>query len=172
MACFLFRYPQCALVYPVYVNVKNKNKLKVARAVNIKLVFKKWFFFYNFVIVIEYRKTPYKNLDKALLFSRNQVFCLKDWKLWRAPTTIDFINFCWNFAHVSLRLLTNSYKRVFGISLFRLDLELLAKIKRPCFYKLTETRFINNSRSKQTKKIPNTLLPTACSYRVTYGQFG
>ena len=25
---------------------------------------------------------------------------LKHWKLWRAPTTIGFNNFCWNFAHV------------------------------------------------------------------------
>ena len=43
---------------------------------------------------------PYKNLDKALLFLRNQVFCLKIWKLWRAPTTLQFNIFCWHFAHV------------------------------------------------------------------------
>ena len=41
------------------------------------------------------------NLDKALLLSRNQVFCLKNWQLWRAPTTIEFNVFCWNFVHVS-----------------------------------------------------------------------
>ena len=41
-----------------------------------------------------------KNSDKALLFSRNQVFCLKIWKLWWAPTTLQFNIFCWNFALV------------------------------------------------------------------------
>ena len=37
-----------------------------------------------------------------LLFSRNQVFCLKIWKIWRAPTTLQFNIFRWNFAYVSL----------------------------------------------------------------------
>ena len=42
-----------------------------------------------------------------------------------------------------------------AIFLFCLDLELFAKInKRPGFYTLTETRFINNSRFKQNKKNP------------------
>ena len=27
--------------------------------------------------------------------------CLKNWKLWRPPTTTEFHNFIWNFAHVS-----------------------------------------------------------------------
>ena len=57
-------------------------------------------FLYDLVILIKYCKIPYKSVDKALLFSRNEVFCLKNWKLWRAPTTLDFNNFCWNFAHV------------------------------------------------------------------------
>ena len=35
-------------------------------------------------------QNPIQNLDKALLFSRNQVFCLKIWKVWRAPTTPQF----------------------------------------------------------------------------------
>ena len=35
------------------------------------------------------------------MFSRNQVFCLKFWKLWRAPTTLQFNISCCNFAHVS-----------------------------------------------------------------------
>ena len=42
----------------------------------------------------------YKNLDKAQLFLRNQVFCLKIWKLWPAPTILQFKIFFWNFAHV------------------------------------------------------------------------
>ena len=61
-------------------------------------------------------QNPIKNLDKALLFWRNQVFCLKNW---RAQTAIEFI--CKNK-------------------------------KRPGFNTVKETRFINNSRSKQNKK--------------------
>ena len=53
------------------------------------------------VTLIKQCKIPYKNLDKTLLFSRNQVFCLKNWKLWRAPTTLEYDNFCWYFPHVS-----------------------------------------------------------------------
>ena len=62
--------------------------------------FMNWFY-YNLIILIRYCKILYKNLDKAPWFSRNQVFCLKIWKLWRAPTTLQFNIFCWNIAHVS-----------------------------------------------------------------------
>ena len=42
-----------------------------------------------------------------------------------------------------------------GFCLFCLELELFAKIKKiPGFYRLTETMFIKNSRSKQNKKNP------------------
>ena len=34
-------------------------------------------FYYNFIILTKEFKIPYKNLDKSLLFSRNQVFCQK-----------------------------------------------------------------------------------------------
>ena len=69
-----------------------------------------------------------QNLDKALLFSRNQVFCLKIWKLWQVPTTIEFNNFCWNFAHVSyLPMSTKGYSGFFS---FCVDLEWFAKIKK------------------------------------------
>ena len=50
-------------------------------------------------LIIKWWKIPNKNLDKVLLFLRNLISCLK--KLWRAPTNIEFNNFCWNFAHVS-----------------------------------------------------------------------
>ena len=43
--------------------------------------FMDWFC-YDLIILIKYCKIPYKNLNKTLLFSRNQVFCLKIWKLW------------------------------------------------------------------------------------------
>ena len=74
------------------------------------------------------------------MFSWNQVFCLKNWKLWRAPTTIEFNKLSWNFAHVSY--LPMSRKRCSGFVLFCICLDLFAKIReKPCFYILTETRF-------------------------------
>ena len=55
-------------------------------------------------------------------------------------------------------LLTNVYKRVCKISyiLFR-SWVIFKNKKRPGFYTLTFHIFINNSRSKQNKKIRNTL---------------
>ena len=73
-------------------------------------------FFYNLVTLIKLYKIRYLNFAKALLFLRNQVICLKNWKLCQAPTIIKFIIFCWNFAHVFL--LNNVYKRVFRIFFF------------------------------------------------------
>ena len=50
-----------------------------------------------------------------------------------------------------------STKWCVGFFLFCLELALFAKIKKkPGFYTLTETRFINNSRSKQNKKKSHT----------------
>ena len=93
-------------------------------------------------LIQKFRQSP--------LLSRNQVFYLKNWKLWRAPTTIDVNNFCWNFAHVPY--LQMSTKGCVGF-LFCLECALFAKIKKiPGVYTLTETSFINNSRSKQNKK--------------------
>ena len=70
---------------------------KVACVVKIKLFFSDWLY-YNLTILIKECKVSYKNLDEALLFSKNHVFCLK---IWWAPTTLQFNIFCWNFAHVS-----------------------------------------------------------------------
>ena len=74
--------------------------LKVARVVKWKLFFMEQCFD-NLVAIIKLYKIRYLNLDKALLFPRNQAICLKNWKLWRAPTATKFNIFCWNFAHVS-----------------------------------------------------------------------
>ena len=52
---------------------------------------------------------------------------MKNWKLLRAPTTIEFNIFCWNFAQVSY--LPMSTKQCSRFVLFFLDLELFAKIK-------------------------------------------
>ena len=65
--------------------------LKVALVVNLKLAFTEWFF-YNSIILIKLWKIRYLNLDKALSFSRKVIY-LKNWKLWRAPTS-KFNIFC------------------------------------------------------------------------------
>ena len=109
---------------------------------NIKLEFMDWFF-YNLVILVKQSKISCNNLDKALLLSRNHLFCLKNWQVWWAPTTTDFNNFSWNFAHVSyLPMPTKGCSGLF--ILFRTWV----------ICTVTETRFINNSRSKQNKKNP------------------
>ena len=78
-----------------------------------------WFLYY-LIILIKKCKIPYKILHKALLFSRSQVDCLKNRKIWRAPLTIEFDIF---FAEICTHfVLTNVYKSVFGNFLFRLDL--------------------------------------------------
>ena len=96
-------------------NVRKSNEnvwIKVARVVKLKLAFTEWLF-YNLVILIKLYQIRYQNLDNALLFPRNQAICLKNWKLWRAPTTIKFKIFWWNFAQRFL--LSNVYKRLFEI---------------------------------------------------------
>ena len=122
-----------------------KKWMKMALVINLKLVFIDWFF-YNLIILIKLCKIWYLHLDKALLFPRNQVIYLKNWKLWRAPTTIKFTTFCGNFAHVSY--LTMPTKRCSGFFLFCLGLELLIKMRRNQVFFI----FANNSRPKQNKK--------------------
>ena len=95
---------------------------------------------------------PYKNLDKALMFLRNQVFCLNIWNLWRDPTILQFNIFCWNFAHVFY--LPLSTKECVGFFKFYLDLELFAKIKKDLVSSHSFFTLTNNSRSKQNKKYP------------------
>ena len=84
------------------------------------------------------------------VFSRNQVFCLKNWKFWQAPTTIDFNKFCWNFTHVPYLPMSTKGCVVF-FTLLRTWVICQNK-KQSGFYTVTETTFINNSRSKQNKK--------------------
>ena len=79
-------------------------------------------------------------MQLTLLFSRNQVLCLKNWKLWRAPyktLIFFFLKFCTHF------LLAKVYKRMFGIFFIFLRLELFAKTKKDL-----------DSRSKQNEKNP------------------
>ena len=64
-------------------------------------------------------QNPIQNLDRALLFLRNQVFCLKNWKLSQAPTTRDFNIFCWNFAHIPYLPMSTKESVGFFLILFR-----------------------------------------------------
>ena len=113
----------------------------------------------NWLCCTDTCKIRYKHLDKALLLLRNQVFSLKNCKLWRAPTTLQFNIFCSNFTHVSY--LPVSTKACAGFFLFCLDLELFAKIKKDLvstnsiLILLLVTQDLN-----KIKKIPNTLLWT------------
>ena len=109
-------------------------------------------FYYDFIILIKKCEIPHRNLGKAILFSRNQVFLSEKLKTLTSSNyhrvQYFLLKLCTRF------LLTNFYKRVFGIFLYCLDLELFAKIKKTCFYTLIFYIFINNSRSKQNKKNP------------------
>ena len=98
---------------------------KVACMVKVKL-FLDWFY-YNLIIC----KIAYKNLDKAQLFSRNQVSCLKIWKLWRAPTILQFNIF---LLKLSTRfLLTNVCKSECGIFLIWFSSWVICKLKNTWF---------------------------------------
>ena len=82
-------------------------------------------------------------------------FCLKIWKLWRAPTTLQF-NF---FLKLRARfLLTNVYKRVWDIFLFCLDLELFAKdlVSTHSFF----TLLLISQDLNKIKKIPHHFVDT------------
>ena len=109
---------------------------------------------------------PYKDLDKTLLFLRNQVFCLKIWKLWQASTVLQFNIFCWNFAHLFYLLL--SKKRCVGFFLFYLDLELSAKIKKGLvsthsfFTLLLITQDLNKIKKSHTGFCRHYLVENAC----------
>ena len=118
-------------------------------------------FYHDLIILVKQCKTPYKNLDKALLFSRRQVFSMKKKrKLWVASTTIEFNIFCWNFAHIShLPMSTNG---CFGFFFICLDCVTCKNKKRPGFYTLVFDIFLKNSRSKQSKQIPNNLVGSVC----------
>ena len=117
------------------------------------------------IILIKQRKISYKNLDKALSFSKNQVFCLKIWKLWRAPTILQINIFCWHSAHVFY--LPVSTKECVGFFLFHLDLKLFAKTKKDLvsthsfFTLLLITQDVN-----KIKKIPHIILQTLPSRNV------
>ena len=69
-----------------------------------------------------------KKFGQSYIVFEKPGFCLKNWNFWRAPTTIEFNIFCWNFAHVSY--LPMSTKGCSDFFKFCLDLELFPKIKK------------------------------------------
>ena len=121
------------------LNNKAKNKLEMT---------KDYFFFSNFVILIKKWKILYLDLDKALLFPRDEVIFLENWKLWRTSTTIELNNCCWNFANVSNLTISTKGCSEFFI-LFR---SWVVKCEKP-FCEFVETRsflvFGNTPRSTQ-----------------------
>ena len=137
---------------------------KVARVVNLKFAFTEWLF-YNLIKVMKLHKILYLDLDKALLFSRNQVICLKNWKLWRVPTTVKFNNLNLplpklnppspgetSFKKPRLIRVNDVYKRVFGIFLiFFRSWVIIKNVKNKCVETRSFLFFTNNSRSKQNK---------------------
>ena len=95
-----------------------------------------------------------KSLEKASLFLRNNVICLKNWKLWRALTSVE-LNFFAEILHTS-----HTYQCLQkGVHDF-LDFEFFVKIKKiPGFYTLTETRFFTVSwGAKFQQKLLNFML--------------
>ena len=95
--------------------------------------------------------------QSSIAFEKPGIFSENLKKFWRAPTTVQFNIFSWNFARVSY--LPTSTKLCLGFFLFCLDLELLAKIKKDLvsmhsfFTFLLITQDLN-----KIKKIPDTLL--------------
>ena len=81
--------------------------------------------------LIKLYKIWYANLDKALLFTRNHIICLKNWKLWQAPTTVKFSIFCWNFAHVSYLMMSTKGCSEFFFILFR-SWVIIKNVKNEC----------------------------------------
>ena len=73
-------------------------------------------------------QNPIPKLKQSSIISEKPGYLSEKLKIWRAPTTIGFNVFCWNFAHVSyLRMSTKWYSDFF------LDLELLSKnVKNEC----------------------------------------
>ena len=91
--------------------------------VNIKLAFTEKLF-YNLTILI---KIWNLYLDKDPVFLRNQVICLKSWKLWRASTTIGCnVSFAeilhtfpaWRYSQGKKYVLLNSVQEIIGIEAF------------------------------------------------------
>ena len=83
------------------------------------------------------------------LFPRNQAFYLKNWKLWRAPTTIEVYIFCWNFAHILYLVMSAKACVVFFFILFR-SCVINKSVKDECVETSSFWIFANSSRLKKS----------------------
>ena len=102
-------------------------------------------------MLIKWSKIQYLDLDKTCAFPRNQVTCLKNWKFWRALTTMEFNIFCWNFAHVSVLRMSKKGCVGFFFILFRswvIDKLVFCEFVETSYFLISE----NKSSSKQSKK--------------------
>ena len=137
--------------------------------VNIKLAFMDWFFC-NLIILIKQRKMPYTNLDKVLLFSRNQVVFLKNWELRPTPTTAELIIFSpeishWNFSYLGETLQKGVWN--FFFFSFCVDLELIIKIKKTWFIRTRFFKFLLITQDISRNIISNMLLKALLSAKCT-----
>ena len=109
------------------------------------------------IILIKQCKMSYKNLDKLCCFQETRFFCLKTWKLWQAPTTIEF-NI---FAGTSQMFLTYKclQKNVQDFFIILLRSWVICKNKKDWFL---HTRFLHfllmTDDLNKIKEILNTLL--------------
>ena len=75
-----------------------RNREAIKECVNVE--FKFWFMqkksYYLILLVLRWI-ILYLILENDLLFSRNQVFCFKKWKLVEALIQVEFIIFLWNY---------------------------------------------------------------------------
>ena len=96
---------------------------------------------------------------QTLLFSRNQVFCLKNWKLWQTPTTIEFNIFAGTSQMFLSYKCLQKYVQDFFIILLRSWV--ICKNKKTWFL---HTRFLHflliTEDLTKIKEILNTLLRT------------
>ena len=95
--------------------MRNREAIKVC--VNVE--FKFWFMqkkSYYFILLALRWIILYLILENDLLFSRNQVFCFKKWKLVAALIQVEFIIFLWNLSHVfSSQCLQNYFLLCFAV---------------------------------------------------------
>ena len=78
-----------------------------------------------------FKTSSSRRMFTGILFPRNQVFCLKNWTLWRASTTIEFNIFYWNFAHVSCLLMSTKAYAGFFFIFFRCWI-IFKRVKNAC----------------------------------------
>ena len=78
-------------------------------------------------------RNPIEKFRQSSIVFENPGFCLKNLKLWQAPSNIEFNIFCWNFAHVSYLPMSTKGCSEFFFILFR-SWVICKNKKRPGFY--------------------------------------